>query len=99
MRADPFPLLLAGMKPEKILAAYSKHTERWLRELERFTDETFVRSLPGEWSVSKVTDHICKTTRKCLDMAERCCEGKGEKGHSGFGPAVFSLMGAFPPVR
>lgn len=87
------------MMAEKIAELYSAHTNRWLQEVRGFTAETFVRSAPGEWSAAQVADHICKTTHKCLDMAEQCCEGQGEKGHSGFGPALFSLMGAFPPVK
>lgn len=87
------------MDAEKITENYTAHTNRWLNELRDFSEETFVRSAPGEWSAAQVVDHICKTTHKCLDMAEQCCEGRGEKGHSGFGPALFSLMGAFPPVK
>lgn len=87
------------MKTEKIAENYTAHTHRWLNELRHFTNESFVRSAPGEWSAAQVADHICRTTHKCLDMAEQCCDGRGEKGHAALGPALFSFMGAFPPVK
>lgn len=87
------------MKAEKIAEQYTAHTNRWLQELRHFTAETVVCSAPGEWSAAQVVDHICKTTHKCLDMAEMCCDGRGEKGHAAFGPALFSFMGSFPPVK
>lgn len=87
------------MSADKILESYAAHTLFWLNELERFPEGSFLQSQTGEWSLAQVVDHICKVTHKCLDMAERCCDGKGEKGHLAIGPAIFSLMGSFPPVK
>lgn len=87
------------MLVEKIVEKYSAHTRFWLEELKSFSPESFVQTRAGEWSVAQVVDHVCKTTHKCLDMAEKCCNGEGEKGHLGLGPAIFSFMGSFPPIK
>src|SRR5688572_28810701 len=87
------------MKANKILSKYTQHTQRWLMELDHFTDDTFTVTKPGEWSAAQVVNHICSTTRKCVDNAILCSQNKGEKGHWGIGPAIFSAMGAFPPVK
>jgi|GEM_PF-4726455 hypothetical protein len=87
------------MNPERVLQKYKEHTQRWIHEIDTFSPDTFNQSLAGGWSTAQVIDHIAKTTSQCLQNAGLCCNGKGEKGHSGFGPAIFSLMGSFPPVR
>lgn len=87
------------MKPEKIAKQYAAHTNFWIREIKQFSVDALARSAPGEWNAAQVADHICRTTHKCLDNAEDCINGNGEKGHAAFGPAIFSLMGSFPPVK
>lgn len=87
------------VKAADILDKYKQHTARWLQELESFPEDAFAKSSPGEWSVAQVADHIHHTTFKCVENAMLCCNGKGERGRSGFGAAVFSFMGAFPPIR
>jgi hypothetical protein len=87
------------MKPERILSKYTEHTEQWLSEVKNFKPEDFAKPHKSGWSAAQVVDHICKTTHKCLAFAELCVQGNGEKGHAAFGPALFSLMGAFPPVK
>ncbi len=87
------------MKAADILHKYKQHTALWVQELQHFPEEAFTKSASGEWSVAQVADHLYHTTIKCVENAMLCCDGKGESGHSGFGAAVFSFMGAFPPVR
>lgn len=87
------------MKAGAILDKYRSHTEKWLQELETFPTAMFDVHTPGQWSLAQVTDHICKTTRVCAGNAVLCSEGKGEKGHSGLGAAVFCSLGSFPPMR
>lgn len=87
------------MTADKIVEKYTAHTRFWIDELGSFSQQFFVQSQEGEWSVAQVVDHLCKTTHKCLDMAELCCDGKGEKGHISLGPAIFSFMGSFPPIK
>ncbi len=71
----------------------------WIDEINQFTPESFVLGYQDGWSASQVVDHIFKTSIKCVSNALLCFEAKGENGHSGFGPAIFSMMGAFPPIR
>ena len=79
---------------------YQLHTQKWLDALQTYNDIEFqLKPSEDDWSLSQVYDHIIQVTFKCLDNALLCSEEKGEKGHSGFGPALFSWMGAFPPLK
>lgn len=79
---------------------YQLHTQKWMDALQDYDETLFqIRPSDNEWSLAQVYEHIVKVTDKCIDNALLCCEGKGEKGHSGMGPALFSWMGAFPPVK
>jgi hypothetical protein len=88
------------MNPDLILTKYESHHKTWI-ELVNHTDKKNYSFKPsaGEWSLSEVMDHLTQVTNKCLDNAMLCAENKGETGHSGFGPSIFSLMGSFPPVK
>lgn len=84
----------------KIFHQYEAHTQRWIAALTTYSDAEFATKPTKEaWSIGQVYAHLASVTDKCLENALRCAENKGETGHSGFGPAFFSWMGAFPPVK
>lgn len=88
------------MEIEKILNKYEDHTQNWIAALSQYSEKEFqTRPSGADWSVAQVYEHIANVTDKCIANALRCAENKGETGHGGFGPAVFSLMGSFPPVK
>lgn len=88
------------MTAEEIYNKYGSHTEKWLAALDEYSDDSFMKKPSAdEWSVSQVYFHLAEVTDKCLANAIMCAENKGETGHSGWGPKIFSLMGSFPPVK
>jgi hypothetical protein len=88
------------MDLQKIAGLYARHTEKLITMLDELSDTQLAqRPAEDQWSAAQVADHICATTEKCLGNALQCAKNEGERGHSGFGPAVFSWMGAFPPVK
>lgn len=88
------------MKTEKIYQKYEAHTQKWISFLAEYDEKSFsVKPTTDEWSIAQVYDHITKATEKCLDNAFLCACNKGETGHNGFGAAIFSFMGAFPPLK
>jgi hypothetical protein len=85
---------------DQIAALFSAHIERYIEFVSAMNDADLSRTAErGEWSIAQMIDHICATTEKCVGNALLCAEGKGERGHSPIGPAIFSMMGAFPPVK
>jgi hypothetical protein len=89
-----------AMKIESILKKYEAHTHQWIAAIENYSDKEFETQPSNEaWSIGQVYDHLANVTDKCVTNALRCAEKKGETGHSGFGPAIFSWMGSFPPVK
>ena len=88
------------MEVDKILARYEAALAEWERRLDGYTPERFARPpAPGEWSAAEVYDHVRAVQETCLAEMRRCLRGEGERGRSGLGPALFSWMGSFPPVR
>jgi hypothetical protein len=88
------------MSAEEILKKYEAHTQHWLENLNEYTEENFIRKpTANEWSISQVYSHIAEVTDKCVSNALLCAQNKGETGHAGIGPAIFSWMGSFPPVK
>jgi hypothetical protein len=85
---------------QKIFGKYESHTRQWIDALGGYNEETFyLKPSEEDWCMSEVYDHLIKVTDKCLSNALACAANNGETGHSGFGPAIFSLMGSFPPVK
>lgn len=88
------------MDIDNIYKRYANSTQNWINDLNAYTNDTFIMSpAEGQWSVSQVYDHLARVTEKCVNNAKLCAENHGEIGRSGFGAAIFSLMGSFPPVR
>jgi DinB superfamily len=88
------------MNLDLILKKYESHTNQWLVLLSDLPEKNYTfKPSPEVWSVSEMMDHVIQVTRKCLANAQQCMNLEGETGHSGFGPAVFSFMGSFPPVK
>lgn len=88
------------MTPYKILAQFENHTHIWIKALSEYSDSEFImKPSANEWSMSQVYNHIILVSKACIERSKLCMEGKGELGHSGFGPALFCFMGSFPPIR
>ena len=83
-----------------IHSRYETHVNAYIALIEQF-DEQFFQRKPekGGWSLAQIMDHIAATTERCVSNALLCAEGKGERGKSGVGPAIFSMMGSFPPIK
>lgn len=88
------------MDTSTIFSKYEQHTGTWIIALDEYDRVTFcTRPSAEEWCMAQVYDHLIAVSKECIQRAQDCIHNKGEKGHSGFGPALFSLMGAFPPVK
>ncbi|RYD59030.1 MAG: DinB family protein [Sphingobacteriales bacterium] len=88
------------MDLNNILANYNRHTQEWLAALDQYDAQSFIRKpADDEWSIAQVYDHLAAVTDKCVANVLACINGKGETGHSGIGPAIFSMVGSFPPVK
>jgi hypothetical protein len=88
------------MDLEKIHRQYEAHTQKWIDALGNYSDAAFASKPSQEaWSIGQVYAHLASVTEKCLQNALLCANNQGETGHSGFGPAIFSWMGSFPPVK
>lgn len=89
-----------SMRVEKILNKFELTTNKWLNALSQYSEEEFnMKPSDNDWSLAEVYDHINQVSNECLTRAMACAKNKGQNGHSGFGPAIFSLMGSFPPVK
>jgi hypothetical protein len=83
-----------------IFIKVTRHIEEWEKALSGYSEkEYYFKPSPGEWSFAQVYEHLIRVSEKCIDNSLKCSRNQGEKGHSGFGPAIFSLMGSFPPVK
>ncbi|MET0759024.1 MAG: DinB family protein [Flavobacterium sp.] len=88
------------MDTETILKKYELHIREWIAAIENYNVTEFeLQPANDAWSIGQVYDHLANVTDKCVTNALLCADNKGETGHSGFGSAIFSLMGTFPPIK
>lgn len=82
-----------------ILTRYDETLAEWRRRLAQFSDQTFNAAPAGEWTAARIFDHIAAVQAKCIANSEACARGEGERKLLAIGPAIFSMMGSFPPIR
>jgi len=88
------------MDLNKILERYKNTARLFISEAAKYSGQEFAQS-PGadEWSLAQVYHHIATVTDQCLAYALQCAEGKAKNKPVAIGPAIFSMMGSFPPVK
>lgn len=82
------------MKPTK------KTAEQLIQDAKGYSKEEF-GTKPGEnfWSLGQVYRHIALVTHQCLANIDLCTAQQGKNKKTALGPALFSWMGSFPPVK
>jgi len=88
------------MEPKKIAEKYRDTARLFISDAKKYTAEQFTKSpAEGQWSMAQIYHHIILVTDQCLANATLCIHGKGKKKSIAIGPAIFELMGSFPPVK
>ncbi len=79
---------------------YKKTAEYLMNEADKYTENEFLTSLgEGQWSLGQMYHHIALVTDKCLTNIDGCGQGLGKQKAFALGPAIFSTMGSFPPIK
>lgn len=80
--------------------SYKAVAQMLIAEAKNYNEELFeTQPAPGQWSLGQMYWHIASVTDVCLANIEVCKAGKGETKLLAVGPAIFSLMGSFPPIK
>ena len=83
----------------KILDRYDDTLRQWRQRLVLYSDDRLKAAPPGEWNAAQIIDHASAVQAKCLANCEACIRGEGEIKRMAIGPALFSMLGSFPPIR
>lgn len=80
--------------------AYKKTASYLIDEAGNYSEQNFTKKpSTDEWGLAEMYHHIALVTHKCLDNVDVCKSGKGKAKKYAIGPAIFSLMGSFPPFK
>lgn len=92
--------VIKTMEPKRIADKYRETALHLISEAKKYSPEEFAKSpAKDEWSMAQVYHHIALVTDQCLANAKLCAQGKGKRKSIAVGPAIFELMGSFPPIK
>ncbi len=93
-------ILNCTMDMNRYFESYKSTAEQLINQAANYTEAEFsLAPAEEQWSMSEMYRHIVLVTEKCLDNVDSCREGNGKRQKFAFGPALFSLMGSFPPIK
>lgn len=86
-------------KANKYFNVYEDTANFFIKEARKYGDDFLKKPNDEAWSLAQMYSHIALVTDKCLDNIDLCKNGEGKQQKFALGPAIFSLMGSFPPFK